>query len=473
MSRDKKAKKAVTGTVCGILCVLIAFAGIVVFFARDKLSRLNYNSGIGGDPNATFNYDDEDMNFRLIGDVANAESIKELVKSWATNGGDKMYSKKVINVLLIGEDDEDGSHRSDSCILVSINTATKKIILTSFLRDSYSYMNIEGQDRYDKTNHSYSWGGAAKLMEVLSDNYKIKIDHYVSIGYESFINAINDLGGVRVSVTEAEANFMNRTTRMKGFESGENVLLDGEHALVFARIRKLDGEPERTERQRRLIESFIKSVKDSSLSDVNNAIDNFLPYVTTNYPKKEIVSLGTRAIKEGWLKYDIVSNVAPSEETRAGFRGYPTSTGNLDVWIVDYIKAARELQLTVYGKTNITINEETHISAIDLAYGSVNTDAQEESTDQYGFFGQNWNDYSFYNPIGSMTVPNIIGDIIDGSRPSFPFQGIYGGYGGAYADKETTTSPDNTSPSEESVTQPDNESTTQPSTEYTTRRRNR
>ena len=254
MSRKKKAKKAVTGTVCGILCVLIAFAGIVVFFARDKLSRLNYNSGIGGDPDATFNYDEEDMNFRLIGDVANAESIKELVKSWATNGGDKMYSKNVINVLLIGEDDEDGSHRSDSCILVSINTATKKIILTSFLRDSYSYMNIEGQDRYDKTNHSYSWGGAAKLMEVLSDNYKIKIDHYVSIGYESFINAINDLGGVRVSVTEAEANFMNRTTRMKGFESGENVLLDGEHALVFARIRKLDGEPERTERQRRLIE---------------------------------------------------------------------------------------------------------------------------------------------------------------------------------------------------------------------------
>lgn len=465
MSRDKKAKKAVTGAVCGILCVLIAFAGIVVFFARDKLSRLNYNSGIGGDPNATFNYDDEDLNFRLIGDVANAESIKELVKSWATNGGDKMYSKNVINVLLIGEDDEDGSHRSDSCILVSINTVTKKIILTSFLRDSYSYMNIEGQDRYDKTNHSYSWGGAAKLMEVLSDNYKIKIDHYVSIGYESFINAINDLGGVRVNVTEAEANFMNRTTRMKGFESGENVLLDGEHALVFARIRKLDGEPERTERQRRLIESFIKSVKDSSLSDVNNAIDNFLPYVTTNYPEKEIVSLGTRAIKEGWLKYDIVSNVAPSEENRAGFRGYQTSTGNLDVWIVDYVKAARELQLTIYGKTNITINEETHISAIDLAYGSVNTDVQEESTEGQGFFGDDWYDYSRYNPISGITVPNIIGEIIGGSRPSFPFQGIYGGYG----DRETTTSPSSTAPSEEYVTQQYEET----ETEYTTRRRNR
>lgn len=452
MSRKKKTKKITTGVICGLLSVLLVLAGVLVYFARDKLSRLNYNSGIGGDPNATFNYEDEDMNFQPIGDIANAESIKELVKSWSTNGGDKLYSKNVINVLLIGEDNEDGSHRSDSCILVSVNTVTKKIILTSFLRDSYSYMNIDGQDRYDKTNHSYSWGGAAKLMEVLSDNYKIKIDHYVSIGYESFISAIDDLGGIRVDVTQAEANFMNRTTRMKGFESGEDVLLDGEHALVFARIRKLDGEPERTERQRRLIEAFIGSVKDSSVSDVNRAVDNFLPYVTTNYPKKEILSLGTRAISEGWLKYDIVSNVAPSEENRAGFSGFRTYTGQLDVWIVDYIKAARELQLTIYGKTNITINEETHISAIDLAYGTVNTGTDETSTDGNGLL-DSWFDYSFYNPVpDDITAPNILDNIL-GSRPSIPF---YGNYGGGYGEEETTgegtTEPDSENASTESTT---------------------
>ncbi len=455
MSKKKKTKKITTGVICGLLSVLLVFAGVIVYFARDKLGRLNYNSGIGGDPNATFNYDDEDLNFQPIGDVANAESIKELIKTWATNGGDKLYSKNVINVLLVGEDNEDGSHRSDSCILVSVNTVTKKIILTSFLRDSYSYMNIEGQDRYDKTNHSYSWGGAAKLMEVLSDNYKIKIDHYVSIGYESFISAINDLGGIRVDVTQAEANFMNRTTKMKGFESGEDVLLDGEHALVFARIRKLDGEPERTERQRRLIEAFINSVKDSSVSDVNVAVDNFLPYVTTNYPKKEIVSLGTRAITEGWLNYEIVSNVAPSEENRAGFSGFQTYTGQLDVWIVDYIKAARELQLTIYGKTNITINEETHVSAIDLAYGSINTGTDETSTDENGFL-DGWLDYSFYNPVPDITVPGItVPGIIDnilGSRPSIPFYGNYGGFG-----QEETTGEESTQPSQENTNE---ESTT-------------
>lgn len=445
MIKKNTTRKVVTGILCVVLAILIVFIGLMVNFAKNKLGKLNYSSGIGGDPNISFNYENEDLNFQPISDVANAESIKELVKTWANNGGDKMYSNNVINVLLIGEDNEDGSHRSDSCILVSVNTSTKKIILTSFLRDSYSYMNIEGQDRYDKTNHSYSWGGAAKLMEVLSDNYKIRIDNYVSIGYESFVKVINDLGGVRVRVTESEANYMNRTTNMKGFESGESVLLDGEHALVFARIRKLDGEPERTERQRRLIEAFIKSVKDSSLSDVNEAIDNFLPYVTTNYPEKDIVSLGTRAITEGWLKYDVISNVAPSEENRAGFSGFQTYSGLLDVWIVDYIKAARELQILIYGNTNITINEETHISAVDLAYGSVNTGTveEEESTDGFGFFGEDWYDYSIYNPVGDITVtaPDILDDIL-GARPTLPFHG-FGGFGN-----------DETTESEEEITEP-------------------
>lgn len=437
----KKTKKkgdtsALLCVITVLVCILIGLIGSIIYLMYDKLGMLNYDSGIGGNPDLTFNYSDEDMNFQPIGDIADAESIKELVKSWATNGGDKIHSDNVVNVLLIGEDNEDGSHRSDSCILVSINTKTEEITLTSFLRDSYSYMNIAGEDRFDKTNHAYSWGGAAKLMEVLSDNYKIRIDHYVSIGYESFVSAVNDLGGVRVDVTEAEADYMNRTTRMKGFVSGNDVLLDGEHALVFARIRKLDGEPERTERQRRLIAAFISSIKDSSLSDVNEAIDHFLPYVTTNFSKSEILSLGTRAITDGWLKYQIVSQVAPSEENRAGFGGYPTYTGNLDVWIVDYVKAARELQLSIYNTTNITINEETHISAIDLAFGTTNTVGDsDQTTDEEQSSG--WFDYTVDYPFEDFTIPGQPDFSIPIPDIPIPDIGIPN-FGGGYQGGETT-----------------------------------
>lgn len=387
--KKNKTKETLIAVLCFILCIVLVVSGALAIIIRSKFNKMNFGDGFGGNPDATFLYEEENLNFQQISDIENAESVKELVKSWATNGGDKLYSKNVINVLLIGEDDEEGSHRSDSTMLLTVNKKTKKITLTSFLRDSYTYMNIAGQDRYDKTNHSYSWGGAAKLMEVLSNNYKIKIDHFVSINYRSFVDAVDELGGVSVMVTDAEANFMNRTTKMKGFESGPNVRLDGEHALVFARIRKLDGEPERTERQRRLITSLITSVRSSTLSDLNNAIDKFLPYVSTNYSKSEILSLGTKAITEGWLNYEIVSQVAPSEETRMGFTGYRTYTGNLDVWIVDYVKASRELQLSLYGNTNIVVDEETHVSAIDLALGSKKAyDSEDEEETTNGFFSQ-------------------------------------------------------------------------------------
>lgn len=304
--------------------------------------------------------------FEPIYDIAQAESVKELIKEWATNGGDKLSSPDITNILLVGEDDVDGSSRSDAAILMSIDRKAKKITLTSFLRDSYTYMNIKGQDRYDKTNHTYSWSGPEKLAEVLSDNYKIRIDRYVTVDYEAFIKAVDVIGGIRVEVTEAEADYMNRTSGGNSYRSGQSVLLDGEQALYFARIRKLDGEAERTERQRRIIKAYMTKLRSSSQEEVQNALGTLMPYITTNYTELELLSLAGEAMSGEWLGFDIVSQVAPADEYRRGFSGYKTHTGNLDVWIVDYIAAAREVQLSVYGETNIILDD-GRISAIDLA----------------------------------------------------------------------------------------------------------
>ncbi len=402
---NKSSKSIILILLTVLLCVVLAFAGIATVFFRNKLQKLNHG-GYSGDPDAVFSYEEEDLHYGTINDIESADSIKELVKSWATNGGDKLHSKNVINVLLIGEDDEDGSHRSDSSMLVSVNLKTKKITLTSFLRDSYTYININGQDRYDKTNHSYAWGGPEKLMEVLSDNYKIEIDNYVSINYASFIEAVNALGGVRVEVTQEEANYMNRTTKMKGFESGENVLLDGEHALVFARIRYLDSEVARTERQRRLITALIETGKNASIADLNEAIDRFLPYVSTNFTNNEIVSLGTKAISEGWLNFELVGDAAPGEDNRTGVDYFQTYTGKLFVWIVDYIREAQSLQMKLYGQSNIEIDEYNHISAAALAKGSlVYEEAEEEETTEDSSYNLGLDGFEWESP----TLPSELG----------------------------------------------------------------
>lgn len=445
----KPTHEVAIGLVCAFVVLLLVATGSVALYVRSKMKMINYDDGVGGNPDATFSYleEEENLHFNNIADPNGSETVKELMKTWATNGGDHLYSKNVINVLLVGEDSEDGTSRSDSTILLTVNKKTRKIILTSFLRDSYTYMNIEGQDRYDKTNHSYSWGGPAKLMEVLSNNYKITIDHFVTINYESFIKAVDSLGGVNVMVTDAEARYMNNTTKLKGFESGSSVNLDGRHALVFARIRKLDGEEQRTERQRRLITAVINSVKNSSVADIDNALDTFLPYITTNYRENEIINLATKAVTEGWLKYDIVSQVAPSEATKMGFKGYRTYTGNLDVWIVDYVKAAQEVQLSLYGQTNITIDENDHVSAIDLALGNYSYDGGEDYDDgEYDYSEEettetNWYDYTFPGEIPTLNINGLVPDI-SGRYPNLrPNYGIED-FTLFAPDKEEETTPD-------------------------------
>ena len=376
-----------------LIVIVLTGCAVLGVYLQKMLSLINYSDGTSSTPDVTFEQDyyyeeeEESLQFQTMYDIEQADSLKDLLKTWATNEGEKLYSKYVINVLLIGEDDDEGSHRSDSCILASVNTKEKKITLCSFLRDSYTYMTINDEERYDKTNHSYSWGGASKLMEVISNNYKIKIDHFVSIDFQSFVKVIDILGGVTVPITEKEAAFMNRTTKIAGFEAGENVLLNGQRALIYSRIRKLDSEVERTRRQREVISSLVKNIKASSLNDLNKAIETFLPYVTTNYKASEILSYAAQAVGEGWMNYEITGLAEPSDELRYEAKSFRTYTGYLDVWVVDYIKAAQEVQLALYNKTNIEIDEENHISAVSLiqqsrsySYSSGESQEEEETT---------------------------------------------------------------------------------------------
>ena len=133
-----------------------------------------------------------EKDFAEIDGIKDANSLKDLVKKWATNGGEKYSSRNVINVLLIGQDDG----RSDSMILASINKKTDQITLASFFRDSYSYINYNGEDRYTKMNAAYAWGGPELLIETLENNFKVEIDYYVTVNFENFSKAIDAIGGV-------------------------------------------------------------------------------------------------------------------------------------------------------------------------------------------------------------------------------------------------------------------------------------
>ena len=402
MRNHKRNLKAILGVVL-CLCLIVLAMGSA--YLRKLLNLIKYEAGDSGNPDVTFADDyevDENLSFAAISDVG-ASSIKDYSRNWATNGGDKLYSKNVINVLLIGADGTEGETflRSDTMMIASINTKTKKITLCSIMRDSYTYMNINGEERYDKINSAYAWGGASKLMQVLSDDLKIKIDHYVSVNFKSFAKAINLLGGIDVPITQAEADFMNRTTKPKGFTAGESVHLNGERALIYARIRKLDSDIERTRRQRNVISAAIKKVKASSISDINNLIETFLPYITTNYRTGEIVSLGTQALSGGWQNYEIEGIVEPSEEARTAVNNFATYSGHVFVWIVDYSLAAREVQLALYGNTNIEIGAD-HVSPVEMANG---TPASTGNYSTRGYYSYRYGTTNSYETTSRRLIP--------------------------------------------------------------------
>lgn len=373
-TEKKKKKKKVWIILLPFIAVFLAITIGVFGFVGYKFSLVNFddNEHTTIDPNQEF-VDDENLDFGEIGD-ANGKDLKEILKNWATNGGTKMKKKSVINILLIGSDasstDPNRANvmekgNTDVMMLVSINPINKTIKLVSFMRDSYTYM--DQFDRYAKLNAACANGGPAYLVETIENDYKIKIDGYVMVDFDSFIQVIDVLGGVRVDVPQYVAHHL--TNKKEGtFPSGDNVLLNGKQALRFSRVRysDADGDVSRVARQRQVINALISRCKTASLSEINAVSDVILANIRTNISRKAILSYATKAITDGWANFTITEITMPTPDARYGYSSRATSW----IWVVDYPLVAQKLQLELYGETNIHL-EENRKTAITIVGGYV------------------------------------------------------------------------------------------------------
>ena len=296
-----------------------------------------------------------------------ADSYKEAVRNWATNGGEVMYSNHVINILCCGVDTRNPNAiagLTDTILIMSINTELKTLTLTSIMRDSFCYIQNPdgGGGTFNKINAAFPFYGVDGLIPAIENNFKIRIDGYALINFSLFKAAIDKLGGVTVPVQQYEANYMNNNYQNCSIEAGDAVTLTGDEALAFCRSRKCDsdGDVSRTRRQRQVIQSLLGKAKDIKLSELDDYVKDFLPYVQTSYTTKDVLELGTRAITEGWASYDFKQVLAPSEDAIKGVSG-----SAMWYWAVDYPLAAQNVQNAIYGKTNIELAED-RVTAIQL-----------------------------------------------------------------------------------------------------------
>ncbi len=355
-------KKIIFSIIAIILAILIALFGAGGIFVAQKLSLLG--DALGNNEEDII-YEDEDFEDIEI-DIGSA-GFKQSLIDWATIGNDrKMSSKNVINVLLIGADSRNGTNtgNTDVMMLISVNKKTKELKLVSFFRDSYLYVEGEKNSYCTKLNAAYSMGGPETLIKTIENNYKIEIDNYVMVNFESFTEIIDAMGGVTVDVQQYEADYNYKKFKVE-LPVGEDVTLNGEQALCFVRIRNCDadGDVSRTRRQRQVIDSILSRVKKASISDLNKYIDLLLPYVDTGYKKTEIVSMGIKALTGGWANYDRKQLQMPPEDCRT------SGSANMWIWVVDYELAAHQLQMELYGQSNINITED-RVSIIDVYRGA-------------------------------------------------------------------------------------------------------
>ena len=284
-----------------------------------------------------------------------------------------MKEKEVINILLIGTDasskdptraDVTEKGNTDVMMLVSINPTKQTIKLVSFMRDSYTYM--DQFDRYAKLNAACANGGPGYLVEIIENDYKIKIDGYVMVDFDSFVKVIDVLGGVRVDVPQYVADYLYDYSKKRAFPSGNGILLNGEQALRFSRVRysDKDGDISRVARQRQVINSLISRCKGATLSEINAVSDVILANVRTNISRKAILSYAAKAVTDGWANFTITEITMPTADTRKPYSSRATAW----IWVIDYPLAAQQLQLELYGKTNIKL-EENRKSALTVMYG--------------------------------------------------------------------------------------------------------
>lgn len=218
-----------------------------------------------------------------------------------------MSSTSVTNVLLIGTDSRDTDEergRSDSMILVSLNSSSHMLYMTSFMRDSY--VSIPGYGS-GKLNAAYSYGGPELLMDTIESNFNIAVDSYVSVSFKGFASIIDSVGGVDVTLSDEEAEALNiilqsEVNEIMGDDRDDDLLsgggaykLNGKQALSYSRIRYVgNADFERTERQREVMSQVFSKIKTMNPVYIASLLTNAVPNVSTNMSSSNMYLLSLR-----------------------------------------------------------------------------------------------------------------------------------------------------------------------------------
>lgn len=266
--------------------------------------------------------------------------------------------ENIINIMLIGVDshkpiEKDGNGNvirrnivgnADTQIIVSINTDTGEIKMTSIQRDSF--VAIPGSTNKHKINTAFEYGaqrakktvddpdnwdnltpgGAALVMRTVNHNFQMNISSCVVINFSGLASIIDAIGGIDIDMTKAESKGVNsylakaykkpsmftydptynpktRTSTREKLKVMDGIQhCDGIQALTYARLRSLKGQNDfnRTDRQRHLLDLLLKKVlHDTDINGLIDLISTCIDYAYSNISGSTFLNLARSILSSG------------------------------------------------------------------------------------------------------------------------------------------------------------------------------
>lgn len=270
--KQERTKKIIIGVVIGVLALIAAIViGVYAYFNHHLNKSQSHN----------------EFNVEEVQNTNIPVEVREKMK------------KGFWTVAVFGVDSRDNSlgagNQSDVIMIVNLNRQTGEIKLVSVFRDTY--LNINDKNTYNKINAAYASGGPEAAVKALNKNLDLNITHYATFNWKAVATVINILGGVEIDISQSEFHYINAfiTETVKGtgigsvqLKSAGTHLLDGVQAVAYGRLRLMDSDYARTERQRIVIQKAFEKMKKADLATLNSVVGHVFEMCATNIEFNEM-----------------------------------------------------------------------------------------------------------------------------------------------------------------------------------------
>lgn len=306
----KKKNKWLKVVLILLLVIILCTVILAGKFIGDKLGKINFKH---------LDETDLEINENLYSDVAGLTQ--------------KEYDQ-VINIVLLGSDsrnmEDTYGGNSDAIMIISINPKYKSIKLISIPRDTAAY--IDGLEKRYKINYAFYLGKEQLALKTINQTFDLNLKEYITVNISAMYDIINELGGVDVTITKEEMNWINEYVDMFYEFSGKptqkvtsygNVTLTGEQAAAHVKERRAGfsnemsehGDYGRTRRQRDVFISMMNKIASKDIGEISNIIDMVLSEVTTSIDIAKYITMLPEFIsnKDEYLN-NITSVMVPSTD---------------------------------------------------------------------------------------------------------------------------------------------------------------